>query len=425
MTGPVPVILGHSRADLVSAVTLGGTFLAATLTLAAFSPQPDGRGWLVLALSVAVYVLAYRTEYIHPQGSTVPTEPVLVAMLFLLPLQLVPAAVLVALLLARNPREFLRGPWPRDLGIRLGSGWHCFGPVTVLLIAGVTGPDLQRWPVYVVALLSQYAVDLVTALIRERALGGPIRPMWRPMLWTFAIDTLLAVIGLCAVIAADGTWVAAVLVAVPALLIALLIHDRRGLAAKELDLGRAVEDARVEARVDPMTGLGNRRAWYEAVEWAQHALTQDAGLGAVVIAADLNHLKFANDSLGHEVGDELIKAMARVTLAVAPAGSAVCRIGGDEFTILTIGPATELDQTGLLTRLRAEIATVGLISGIRLSVAIGSATSPPEPTITDALRVADNSVFAEKRSTRRSRSTDAPAPAQRRPQDQESSVRSD
>lgn len=405
---------GSADADRISAVVIGGGCLVVALVLAATTSSMHGFQWSALVLLMGVYVLAYRTEYVHTEGSSVPTEPVLVAMLFVVPVTVVPLAVLIAQFAAGLPRGTDFASTSREVGVRLISGWHSVGPVLVLLAAGSDRPDLSRWAVYVAALAAQFAFDLLSALAREWAIGGALRPMFRPLIWTFGVDALLAVIGWCAVVAGAGGLLTVALVAVPAGLIALLIHDRRGLAAQGADLGLAVANAREEARIDPLTGLGNRRAWYEATAAAAAQIDLvGSSVVAGLVAADLNHLKHANDSLGHEVGDELLQAMADVIRSVAPPGATLCRVGGDEFAILVLGTATTLDLPGLVVQLRTAVAQQAPISGIRLSVALGTAQCPPEPTLADAFRTADGAVFAEKRARRTSRGSRVPPPAQR------------
>lgn len=401
-------------ADRTSAIVIGGGFLVVALVLAATTRSVTGFQWVVLALLMIVYVRAYRIEFVHREGSTVPTEPVLVAMLFLLPLMMVPLAVLVAQFAAHWPKRSDPGGGARAAGIRLISGWHTIGPVLVLLVAGVGRPELSHWPIYLAALAAQFLFDLVSALTREWAIGGELKTMFRPMVWTFAIDGLQAVIGLCAVIAGAGGLITIPLVSVPACFIALLIHDRRGLATQGANLGRDVQNAREEARVDPLTGLGNRRAWYEAVQAAEDLIgIIGSSVVAGLVAADINHLKYANDTLGHEVGDELIKLMADVTRSVTPTGATVCRVGGDEFAILVVGTAETLDLAGLVDRLRAAFAATPAISGLCLSVALGSAQCPPHPTLADAFRAADRAVFADKRAGRSGRISVVPPQAPR------------
>ncbi|HMK96165.1 MAG TPA: hypothetical protein VK425_01400, partial [Acidimicrobiales bacterium] len=92
-----------TRAERVTAGLLGLGFAAFAAACASQAPSPH---WKVSAIAVglvAVYALAHRTKFEAATGSTVPTEPVLVALVFSVPIAAVPALVLAGLLLG--------GPW--------------------------------------------------------------------------------------------------------------------------------------------------------------------------------------------------------------------------------------------------------------------------------------------------------------------------
>lgn len=404
---------GTSAADLLSRALLGGGFLVTALALAATTGPVTSNQWVALALLVGLYAVAYRTEYRHVVSSTVPTEPVLVAMLFLLPPQLVPLAVTAGELLGGGRLRFSNGNLAREVAVRLLNGWHCIGPVVVFLVVQPGPPDLADWPVYLLALAAQFVFDVGTGVMREYALGRTSQLVARPMLWTLGVDAVLAVVGLCAVIAAHASLITVALVAAPVALVALLIQDRRELAEKREDLGRAVQTAREEARVDALTGVGNRRAWLEAITAAELQLLSQPDWQATVIVADLDNLKLANDAYGHEVGDELIRALARVAAAVAPTGSILCRTGGDEFAMLATGPTGTYDMSALLNEMTSAVAAQPAVCGIQPSAAICGAQHPPHPTIADAIRAADADIFLDKRQRQVARSASRALPVQR------------
>ena len=79
---------------------------------------------------------------------------------------------------------------------------------------------------------------------------------------------------------------------------------------------------------DALTGLLNRRGYYEALE----QLSEHDSLG--VVFCDLNALKYTNDNFGHVAGDAYIKRFADILLKIFGEASPVCRIGGDEFVVL-------------------------------------------------------------------------------------------
>ncbi|MDQ2877839.1 MAG: GGDEF domain-containing protein [Pseudomonadota bacterium] len=107
------------------------------------------------------------------------------------------------------------------------------------------------------------------------------------------------------------------------------------------DLREKLEEARGDARRDPLTDLPNRRAFEEA-------FTAQTGAGADVRIAvcDIDHFKQVNDKFGHAVGDRVLKAIADA-LRQACAGQLVARYGGEEFVVLFAG----VDQDAALATL--------------------------------------------------------------------------
>ncbi|HIL38939.1 MAG TPA: phosphodiesterase, partial [Methylococcales bacterium] len=89
----------------------------------------------------------------------------------------------------------------------------------------------------------------------------------------------------------------------------------------------------VAANNDVLTGLPNRRYFYHYLE--QQLLThQGTDETGTLLFIDLDRFKLVNDSLGHSVGDQLLKVVAKRLLASVRAGDLVCRLGGDEFVVL-------------------------------------------------------------------------------------------
>ncbi len=113
-----------------------------------------------------------------------------------------------------------------------------------------------------------------------------------------------------------------------------------------------------EAHVDPMTGVMNRRAFEEAIE--QFESSEMVG----VIYCDLNGLKYRNDNIGHEAGDELIITFTNITRNYFR-GQDIYRLAGDEFVILMNDVPRDvfiIRANALKTRLQQEeypIASVG------------------------------------------------------------------
>ena len=96
---------------------------------------------------------------------------------------------------------------------------------------------------------------------------------------------------------------------------------------------RDEDEIRRLAFYDPLTGLPNRRLLMDRVK---HVMASSARSGqhAALMFLDLDHFKDLNDTLGHEVGDELLRQVASRILACVREDDSVARLGGDEFVIL-------------------------------------------------------------------------------------------
>jgi len=94
------------------------------------------------------------------------------------------------------------------------------------------------------------------------------------------------------------------------------------------DLRKKLEEARDNARRDPLTGLPNRRAFEEAYD--EH---ESAGARMFVAVCDIDKFKSVNDQFGHAVGDRVLKAIGSL-IAEHCADHLVARYGGEEFVVL-------------------------------------------------------------------------------------------
>ena len=113
--------------------------------------------------------------------------------------------------------------------------------------------------------------------------------------------------------------------------------------------------ARVErlSRTDALTGIGNRRAFEEAVR-ASAAVAARQGHPLTMVVADLDGLKQINDRYGHDAGDAAITGLARAFVSVLRTTDTMFRVGGDEFVLLL--PFTEPSQ---VQRLMDRVTEVG------------------------------------------------------------------
>lgn len=188
--------------------------------------------------------------------------------------------------------------------------------------------------------------------------------------------------------------------AAEALISSVAIAYRIRLLSRERDDAVAAETvARRLADTDPLTGLLNRRAFLAAAIGREGPQT--------LLILDLDHFKQVNETLGHDGGDEVLRAVARTLRALAPTGAVVARIGGEEFAVVTAIDHT-LDPNPLLARLRATRMPFDL----RVTASVGTATGPlaSEPDWKSLYRAADTALFAAK-SAGRDRARAAPLAA--------------
>jgi len=125
-----------------------------------------------------------------------------------------------------------------------------------------------------------------------------------------------------------------------------------------------------KARFDTLTGLANRTALYDRIE---NAINFSAGQAPVwVVALDLDHFKFVNDTLGHLAGDRLLKAAAGRIAGAVERSDTVARTGGDEFVLVLPGRADVEEAAATVRAVLAALAHPLVLEGQEL-VLTGSA----------------------------------------------------
>ncbi|HYH20749.1 MAG TPA: sensor domain-containing diguanylate cyclase [Azospirillum sp.] len=156
------------------------------------------------------------------------------------------------------------------------------------------------------------------------------------------------------------------------------------------------------ATTDPLTGLANRNRFFTVAE-VEMRRAERVARPVSVLMIDLDHFKRVNDTHGHEVGDAVLKAFARLSRAALRPQDLVARFGGEEFAVLL----PETDRNGALAiaeRLRAEAEGLrgdGVPPEVGVTVSIGvSEIDKAERTPDLALSRADRALYAAKRAGR-------------------------
>jgi diguanylate cyclase (GGDEF)-like protein len=151
------------------------------------------------------------------------------------------------------------------------------------------------------------------------------------------------------------------------------------------------------ARHDALTGLPNRVLFHEQLE--QGLRRAGANDQLAVLCLDLDHFKDINDSLGHPIGDALLKEVGRRLKATVGGNDTVARLGGDEFAVVQIGRSEEAAARVLAGRLVEVISAPYEIDDhqIIIGVSIGISLSPQDGSNPDELlKNADLALYRAK-----------------------------
>jgi diguanylate cyclase (GGDEF)-like protein len=148
---------------------------------------------------------------------------------------------------------------------------------------------------------------------------------------------------------------------------------------------------------DPLTGLGNRRAFDDALR-EELARTTRSGTPLGLVMLDVDHFKDFNDQHGHQAGDEALVVVAEALRGAARTEDRACRIGGEEFALLLPG-AGEGAAAAVAERVRAAVAA-DTRPAARLTVSLGVAAAGPGSTAGGLVQQADLRLYAAKEGGR-------------------------
>ena len=167
---------------------------------------------------------------------------------------------------------------------------------------------------------------------------------------------------------------------------------------------RLLDEISALSLTDDLTGLHNRRAFMTMADQRLQLLERGASL-CLLIFADVDGLKAANDNMGHEAGDRLLVDAAKALQSAFRRTDLVARMGGDEFIVLADGVGED-DVQAVLSKLQAQIDERNAVAESRapcLSISTGalSFSAGPAVRLLDLIAEADARMLACKNTRRR------------------------
>lgn len=228
------------RRELRAEAIVAAAFLLVSIPGVIWLPGEGLHSAGVALMFVALYAITSRVEFDIGAGYTVPTQLVLVPMLFAVPSRWVPLLVACAWVVGKSP-SFVGGSRAPDRAVAsVANAWHAIGPAFVFAVAGLSTPRWSDWPVLLAALGAQIACDLAASVAREglRLETFPRLPM-RLLGAVYLTDLCLSPVAFAIAFAAAGHPAAAVIALPLSGLFMFFARDRRARMAATVELSHA------------------------------------------------------------------------------------------------------------------------------------------------------------------------------------------
>ena len=223
---------------------------------------------------------------------------------------------------------------------------------------------IRRWPAVFVPMLHG-AIFLFPVALATISPDDGIHSIARGWIAVFAIEILLYIVG-------------------TAFIVLILAKDR------------TVHLYKTAATTDPLTGLLNRRGFFEAAGLVM-GRNRKSMAPVSVLAFDLDHFKSVNDRYGHAVGDAVLQLFARVVRETMRADDVIGRLGGEEFVAVLPGALKDAAAAG--ERVRSALAAASIVRNgqhIAATVSIGVASGSPSCAVDSLITRADEALYRAK-----------------------------
>ncbi|RUW56941.1 GGDEF domain-containing protein, partial [Mesorhizobium sp. M2A.F.Ca.ET.067.02.1.1] len=166
------------------------------------------------------------------------------------------------------------------------------------------------------------------------------------------------------------------------------------LRAMTVSLSARSQTLEQAALTDGLTGMQNRRYFDDALREYLHEFRRiDRPVGLMIL--DLDHFKQVNDTHGHDVGDEVLRAVATCLRGMTRYHDVVARLGGEEFAVVTPNMDVEL-LARFAERIRKAIANLSILSGnvrLKVTTSVGLAVWDHKESAEDFYRRADRQLY--------------------------------
>jgi len=199
----LPRALG--RRERRAEMLIGGGFVLAAVCLAVLVPTDRTLDWSNALVATLLLALSSRVMFEVGSTYTMPTQLAFVPMLFLLPPELVPLFAAAGLALGKLSSVAQGELAIGRVSMALGDSWYSLGPALVVALAGGQTAGQIAWPLLIVALASQFAIEFAASRARDVLHGSAsLREQVAESRWIYLVDALLAPVGFAIALAAVG-----------------------------------------------------------------------------------------------------------------------------------------------------------------------------------------------------------------------------
>ncbi len=169
------------------------------------------------------------------------------------------------------------------------------------------------------------------------------------------------------------------------------------------EVAQELDRTRLEARVDELSGVGNRKAFDESLQFMFSRFKRHHASFALLLI-DVDHFKWINDTHGHPSGDTVVQRLGASLKEVIRGGDRVARYGGDEFALLMSGVQEE-GAMDIARRIRRKVETTNFGVGaddarVAVTLSMGMAVCEPEDSPGSLMKKADAALYRSKQAGR-------------------------